>query len=328
MLGTFTAAGREQWLTAYDLRTGKFRWQRALGGEQGDTPCTIRSAPLIDRERIVVVTDDRSQLRLVCLAAADGTTVWSSVLCETSAQTLSEWATMQLATDGSSIYVATGAGVVVAVEALGGQVRWATTYPRRPTTAAPAAARGLPPQVGRVMVNRPNVPRAAEPPPGFDEHLACVWKNLLLVAANDAEMLFALDRDSGRLAWEAPLKTPERGFSRYWLGIDEERCYLAGTQVVRCHRLAGGRLEWERPLPASRGRGVLTAGGLYLPQQGSIVKLERTTGATVAEIPVALPEGEPVGNLATDGRTMWVAQPARVAALAPGLEVNRGDSAP
>jgi outer membrane protein assembly factor BamB len=158
----------------------------------------------------------------------------------------------------------------------------------------------------------------------FRDNLVLRQGDQVVVLASDFDYAFALDCQSGTLRWEAPLAPMgSGGAAQYCLGVLDGRLYLGGPRMLRTYDLRGGRLEWERPLEGSSGRGLLTRGGLYVPEKDRIMSLDPRTGVVLNSTSVIAPDGAPVGNLYSDGGRLFAVGAARVSALGPAARAEQ-----
>jgi outer membrane protein assembly factor BamB len=308
----FRSRTGKNWLAAYDLNTGKLRWYRGPlenPAERG----SFLSPPLPLGDRLVAAICDEDRLGIVILDRLTGKTLSTTQLSALPDGGLVAQAPVILSADQARIYVATGAGAVFALDRLTASVLWAVTYPRR---LPPGAVQR---QQEMMMMMGNGMPAAAQPVNSveFQENLAIHYGTLVVVLAADFDHLFALDCEDGSLRWEAPLfPSPKGAAPKYCLGVRDGRLFLGSSKVVRRYGMASGKLEWEYPLDAGTGRGLLTAEALLLPRGSEILRIDPGTGAQLGSIRVAHSDGEPVGNLYSTGSRLFAVGPARVAALA------------
>ena len=285
-------------VVAYDAETGKLRW--SLGGAvQPDQPAgSFLAAPVAVPGGLVVPMLREKALWLIFIDAATGKTGWSMRLCGEPEGGRSPWSPVGIRVDGSTAYVATGAGVVVAVDVRLGSVQWASSYRRGKLIE------------GQTMLD------------GCDEDIVIPHGHLVVVLASDSQRVFALDRRTGQLEWSAARQmtagvTPVR----YCLGVRDDCLYLAGSGVIRCCKIFGGRALWEYRGANSFGRGILTEDAIYMPGDGKILAIDPSpellsdNDRLKRSVPVTRDAEEPLGNLASDGRNLFVMGMARIAML-------------
>ncbi|GAG12354.1 unnamed protein product, partial [marine sediment metagenome] len=136
---------------------GKRLWNRGgdLDPETGEeVPVKFVAAPVAHGKRLIVPVRESGALWLYALEPrenpdwpTDGEaqwevpTVWKTFLCDEPPAGVSPWGRVGVALDGTDVYVAGGAGVAFAVDAVTGIIRWGTRY-RRSATGARTGARG------------------------------------------------------------------------------------------------------------------------------------------------------------------------------------------
>lgn len=308
---------RENRLTAYEASTGKLRWVRNAGEKSGvNEPASkagFLGSPIPYAKQLLVPIVENGSVWLASLEYGTGHTTWRTMICEEPDGGASAWAPVGVAVDGGDVYVATGAGVVAALDVLSGSVHWIALYPRKS------------------MVVNPYIQQQRRRPMAVD--VAGCWLDdtviargsHLLVMPSDADEIMAFDRRSGELQWKtARAPSSQAAAAEYCLGVLGDFVYVAGPSIVRCYKIAGGGLKWEHALSKSSGRGLLTGDSIYIPDGNEIVRIDPRVGKEVGSrelgrTRVIIPSGEPLGNLFTDGRQLLVLGPFRVYSL-EGIE--------
>jgi outer membrane protein assembly factor BamB len=302
---------RTNFLAAYDKQTGKIKWRVGPAGNTETTKFDMGflAAPIRQADLLLVPVSDNGSIWLYALAAEaseagkrdGGRVMWKTYLCDEPAGGCNPWSPVGLAVDGGDAYVATGSGVVFAVDALSGNMRWAVRYQR---TGAPSN------RLARFGI------QGTTDPVGWEEDTIIPLGQRLIILASDFDHLLALDRRTGEFLWESP-RIPSEGDAPadYCLGVAKGRLVVAGKNIVRCYDTKGGRLVWQRELADSFGRGALTAEAVYLPVKDSVLHLGTEKGEIISQVGFTSPSGEPVGNLFTDGQRLYGVGAGRVYAL-------------
>ena len=298
---------RNNVLCAYDVANGKFKWMRPAdgGGEGGKFDVGYMAAPVPYAKFLLVPVSDNGSLWLYALNKTDGKLAWKSFLCEDPMSGASPFSPIGLSVDGGDAYVATGGGVVIAVDAMSGAVRWATRY-QRSTKGGFNMARFGRPQTQMQGLD------------GWEQDVVVPHGRALVVIASDSDKLFALDRRTGELLWESPRQpTGDDDAGEYYLGTLDDGMFLAGKKSLRRYDLnKDGRLMWEaRFVSPSNGHGVLTSDAIYMPTGESIARVNPANGKIEAQVGVFSPTKEPVGNLYSDGERLLAIGLARAYSL-------------
>jgi outer membrane protein assembly factor BamB len=290
---------RTNWLAAYDARSGEARWHRSASDEkEGAQNVGFLAAPVpFGGQTLLVPVTDGGTIFLQALKASDGSTLWKSYLCDEPAGGCSPWAQVQIAVDGQEAYVACGAGVVFAVDATSGGIRWAVRYRRDG-------------QLNRQIGNAYGQQTPLLELNGWEDDVVIPYGRALVVMSSDSDRLFALDRRTGDLLWESP-----RSEADYCLGVNGRSLFVAGKNVVRRYDIPTGLMKAEVAINDSFGRGVLTSDAVYVPVKDSIVKLDLDKGKELGQVGVSLTADDPVGNLYSDGEKLWVTGGGRVYAM-------------
>jgi outer membrane protein assembly factor BamB len=310
---------RTNFLTAYDLQTGKLLWHRPAANiapvkkptETGEAQPTdipniddvgFLAAPLAYGNLLLCPVSEGGSVWVYALDKSDsGKTVWKSYLCDEPSEACNHWSSVNMAVEGRDAYVVCGTGVVFALDAVSGTVRFAKRYLR---------------DMGKetVVINYNATDKL---PNGWSEDLVIPYGNALVVMASDHDRLFAVDRRTGELIWEAP-RNPLNSDApaTYCLGVYGDLLYVAGSRVILCFDLAGeGRLRWQMQFDQpSYGRGFVCESGIFIPVADSICHLALEEEKLIKQVGVNL-NGDPVGNLYCDGKRIWVIGSNKIYAL-------------
>ncbi|VAX36603.1 hypothetical protein MNBD_PLANCTO02-859, partial [hydrothermal vent metagenome] len=290
--------GKTNWLAAYDTKTGKLKWHRSAMQDsikEKDFQVGFLAAPLSYNNSLLVPVSKQGGVWLYSLSQIDGKLEWKSLLCEAPKGVVSSYSPVGLSIEGGDIYVATGSGLLFAVGAKSGAIRWAIRYQRT----------GIPVQnPGRRSYS------VFKKPDGWNEDTIIPYRHMLVVIPSDYQLIFAVDRATGKILWESPQVPASGDIATYrCLGSVGENLYLASSRVVRCYNMNGGRLEWEQKFSGSVGQGFLSQKYLYLPIQNDIVKYDRHTGKKLASRGVYTSVDEPLGNLYSHRDNLFVLSP-------------------
>ena len=303
---------RTNYLTAYDAKSGKLLWHRAAGvstKEKSQEKVGFVGSPVPYASLLIAPVADNGEVWVYGLSQKTGKTLWKSKLCDEPTGGAATWSPTKISVDGGEVYVATGAGVVFALDGMTGSVRWAFRYPRTGRQNNYGGRYG-----------RANIKMLV--PMGLDEDLVIPYGRALVVMASDHDVIFAIDRRKGTFLWQTPVQLENEFPVNYCIGIYKNGMYLAGPKTIRRYDLRGGSLNWIKKLKtsdenddASFGRAVVTDDGLYVPVKDSILKLSHKDGSELGQQGVVLAGNAPVGNLYSDGERMFVLNPNRLSAL-------------
>jgi outer membrane protein assembly factor BamB len=305
-------------LVATDAVTGKVRW-RAVGAPSrmrrpqdmaaaAQTPVSEDRAflaPPVKAGHALLVPILRNGAVLVqALAPQDGHVLWERSLYAEPGP-VARNTPIGVAIEGNEAYVATGAGLVFALDAADGRILWAARYPRdregRPATPG-LRVFGL---------------YSRQPTEGWSRDVVIPSGGMLLVMPGDAKRILYLDRRTGELRGML-----DQGDARYVLGVLGERLFVAGSRSVECYSTREPRRLWtaghERGITGSSGRGVLTAQALYIPLGDAVALLDPQTGKPLGRIRAEITERDPVGNLVCDGTSLIATGMERTYALVDG----------
>lgn len=271
-------------LRAYEAATGRIAWGKGRGGptDGGLTYAHFCGVPVPLGERLIVPYLRGADLHLAVLKP-DGTVV-REVLVGTGRPGLAPMnGTLQPVAYDGTLYVPTGAGLLVALNAYDLSLRWLTRYDRARPNPRADDHRGV------WMMNGGVLPQA-------DEWLSCppvISRGTVILAPHDADDFFAFDRETGEQRWSAP-----RDGHRYIVGATDEHVIVAGERV-EAFDLDTGAPRWAYGKRQPTGRPALCDQNVLVPTANGLVRLDVTTGEVVGEI---LPTDTPLGNLlALDG---------------------------
>jgi len=297
---------RRNWLAAYDTATGKSKWYRSADDSDATANYEVGflGAPVPYARLLIVPVTDSGSLWLYALDRDSGKTIWKTFLCDEPIGGASPWSPVGLAVDGGDAYVASGAGVVFAVSATSGDIRWAVRYQRTGRKN---------PMMQRYWGSNAAMLLDLD---GWDEDIVIPHGSRLVVLASDYNQLFALDRRTGEFLWDSPRTPLEVPPGQYCLGVVGDNLFVAGRNIVRCYGIGrGGRLVWQRKIENSSGRGVLTEDAIYMPIKDSVARIELEKGTIETQVGVSLPAELPVGNLFSDGDKLVAVGLGRIYAL-------------
>lgn len=299
-------------LSAYDLTDrGRLAWRLparndAAAGRGGplESATWFAGAPLVVGDRLFAVVEERAELRLDVLHAADGRVVWSQPLAEldeTRAITSREAAYRRLA--GGAPALGDGVlvcplvtGAVVAVDLARRTLLWAYDYARSLPGPGDAGGNGarlraFPP--GLRGVDAGDGP-AGTPRAGWCDDGPVIADGRVILSPHDSAELHCLDLRSGSLRWKAP-----RAGRLQVAGVVGGRVVVVARDGVEALELDTGRQAWRRafePDVSPSGRGILTADRLFLPLDApEVVEIALADGAVAARSPAR--GGAVPGNL-------------------------------
>jgi outer membrane protein assembly factor BamB len=299
-------------LAAYDVTDhGRPAWRLPArkdgavgrGGPLESTTWFV-GGPLVVGDRLYVVVEERAELRLDVLQAADGRTVWSQPLAEldeSRAITSREAVARRLAGGapalGDGVLVCPlGAGAVVAVDLANRTLLWAHDYARSPPAGGDAGGNGMrlrafPP--GLRPVDAGDGP-AGMPRAGWCDDGPVVADGRVLLTPHDSAEVHCLDVRTGAVRWKLP-----REGRLHVAGVVGGRVIVVARDGVEALDLDTGRQFWRRAFEAGvapSGRGILTADRLFLPLDApEVVEIALADGTVAGRSPAR--GGAVPGNL-------------------------------
>ena len=263
---------RRSLLVCLDLATAKTVWDLT----PGDDSWAFESEPVVDGDFLYVAmrhSEVRPQLHVACyeqptLSSANRRSPklrWRTLVAsaETAAGGMQDEATHQLLTlQNGTIYCSTNLGVIGAVDAETGRIRWVTRYPRIRRIAIETTGHNAP------LLTRDLCPALAS-----DGRVFC--------APADGAVILALDATNGELMWSAEMPADVSHF----LGASGDELIVGGDQL-RWYDADNGRLRaaWpDQPRGGESmrgyGRGLLAGDQVLWPTRGAIYVFSRRLGS-------------------------------------------------
>ncbi|MBS3764799.1 MAG: PQQ-binding-like beta-propeller repeat protein, partial [Planctomycetes bacterium] len=299
---TYITERKGSYLSAYDARNGKRRWTVG-GGQMGDkkilSGCRFMNAPVPCGPHALVAIEKADGLYMVALDPRTGAINWQEFLCAYTSSPIPPKTSVGVAVDAGEVYVATGKGVVFALDGVDGHIHWASTYEGT-----------APERTDRARNNRKAPPSA---PSGWTENAVFpTGRNVVVIPADASRMLF-LDRSSGVLQQKKPRQNAESP-----LGLVQNSLIVAGQDFIRAHNVHNGKVRWKRKIKPPTGRGLVARNQILIPQKDSIAVFATDSGKQKSRIHVGLTHETPIGNLYSDGNQIYCAGLSRVFALSSG----------
>lgn len=272
-------------LRAYEASTGRATWFRGRGGDATDELRGARfcAAPIAVGSSLVVPYRQVGDLMLAVLSP-DGTLVRQVLLGSGRASLFPMNGLLSPALNDGTLYIPTGAGLLIALDAYDFSLRWLTKYDPYERFADMQARGGQWWVDDRVGVPQPDQWLSGPP---------VIAGGVVVLAAQDSDYLRAFDLEDGREVWRH-----EREGYRYVIGADDERIFIGGSRVAALS-LRTGEVLWSSSRFQPTGRAVICGLRVMVPTDAGLLKLSTDTGA---------PDGDPtpadvaLGNLfAMDG---------------------------
>ncbi|MEC9094193.1 MAG: PQQ-binding-like beta-propeller repeat protein [Planctomycetota bacterium] len=324
---------RTNYLTAYNLQTGKVLWTRSaleksatLEEEKSDTTqgkAGFLGTPIPFGNLVLCPVTEGGAISIYAMdSSSKGKTVWKTFLCDDPSEGVNHFSPVEITIAGQEAYVTCGSGVLFALNAATGNIQFARRYQRD----------GKKQSVQTSYNQRQEMLMSA----GWDDDVVVAWRNALIVMASDHDYVFAIDRRNGRFLWDAPrIPFDEEVSHAYCLGHCNDMLFMATNKAILAYSLSGdGKLQWYHKFAGnSYGRGFITSQGVYVPVEDTIVKYDLKTGRQLSQVGVNLGVENKVGNLFSDGHQIWIVGLNRVVALRSlrdrleelGAKISEGD---
>jgi len=286
---------------AFDLRTGRPLWSTAEMSEWKDL--LPGGDPAVDAHSVYlpVVTGDKFSLEkekvefvVLCADKTDGTVRWRQTIgwIEPSVRAgpYKRYAWMpgldaRITPANGMIYTVTGNGLVACQDTRDGLIVWKRKYG------------GFEP-----------APQSAGPISRRRNHDPLVLGNLLVLAVRDHPGIWAMERDTGRIAWDVPWLP-----SHNVLPLPGNRLLLQDTRNVLAVNAIDGRIAWQRRFPEPiRGRAWQDSPDTVMVPAGvKLARIAHGSGELLAQSPA--PEHGLVSCYAQRDGTVFYASNAETA---------------
>ncbi|MCH7702289.1 MAG: PQQ-binding-like beta-propeller repeat protein [Planctomycetes bacterium] len=299
-------------LIAYRAETGAILWQCGRTADRADPLGRVEflAPPILVAgllwSPILDLSDSAgagNELSMVALDPRSGQQIHRVMLCSLSRTSGFGRSALYPAAAEHTLYIPTGHGLLLAMDAEQGIVRWASQYESRQSSASNARR-----------------PRSSPGPGQWSCSPPVVCGSAVVLAPVDGRQVMAFDRNDGHRLWsiEAPIE------SEYILAGTADTVILGG-EVVQAIDVSSGAVRWTTRIPPPTGRGALSGSRIYLPTLDGLVVLDSTTGdrcdrdglcrpATLGEQvePVAIVPRKPLGNLLSMAGRLISVDPSRV----------------
>ncbi|MCY2927247.1 MAG: PQQ-binding-like beta-propeller repeat protein [Planctomycetota bacterium] len=271
-------------LSAFDAASGRAIWTTRGRPEWGALRILSDPAAADDVLYVLAMEQDLQRtctLYLACLAADDARTLWKRRL---GTLTLSEQAidmaqyACGVAVHQGAVYVSTNMGILARCDTRTGALEWVRTY--HPATPG----EGDPPRPGRRarQEQQPDRQAQAQGRARREGSVPLVAGGQVFFAPRDHSGVIALDRQTGKLAWESLLVPSDQ-----FVGLAGRAIILRDADELAALAAQTGEELWHRPIDSLGSSPALVAGEHVLVAAGdSLLRLAAQTGQTVEEAAV------------------------------------------
>ena len=267
-------------------------------------------APLPIGDQLFVLVEERGEIRLDVLAAADGAILWSQPLAELEEERaignreshLRRVGGLSPSFGDGVLACPTGAGTTVAVDLATRTLLWAYTYPQSSVSDTVLLQNGVRIRrgnaIGGAVVINGQVLGAGSGPSattGWRDGVPVVVGGRIILTPRESDEIHCVDLRTGSIAWKQPRKE-----GLYVAGVVNGSVIIVGRRGVQSLSLVDGAPRWATPLVLSgacpSGRGVITEGRLFLPlDTPEVIEVNLGDGTIVGRSPSR--GGAVAGNL-------------------------------
>ncbi|MCZ6815930.1 MAG: PQQ-binding-like beta-propeller repeat protein, partial [Planctomycetota bacterium] len=262
----------ENSLRAFEASTGRSVWTKGRAGPVEDElkEAHFFSTPVAAGPYLVAPYSLRHELFLAVIEP-DGRLVRKISLGSGRPGMLPFNAVLQPTVVDGTIYIPTGAGLLISLNAADFSLRWLTTYDRSNMPSSIDFRRQ-----GIFMAGMTRLWAYSQP----DEWLGSppvVVGGLVLLAPHDSEELLAFDRTTGELRWQF-----DRKRHRYIVGANDRVVVVAGRKVTAVD-LETGKAAWSFDEHRPTGRPALSGDRVLVPTKEGLFALSAENGKPVGD---------------------------------------------
>lgn len=248
-------------LAAYELATeGKLVWE--IGGPYGVTdPALVDTfflgAPLPLGDRLYVLAETKSEIRLLVLHAATGKLDWSqqlAVATDMSDANLRHTCGLSPSYSDGVLICPTSLGAIVAVDVNDRSLLWGFQYPRSGFEGRNRAFMAW-------QMNARN--QQNEEHDRWQDATIALAEGKVILAAPESDKLCCLNLLDGKLLWQK-----DRGRGLYVACASKGKAIIVASNEMVAYNLADGKPAWTTPLPEGArpsGRGFFNGKHFFLP---------------------------------------------------------------
>jgi outer membrane protein assembly factor BamB len=298
-------------LVARDRETGEALWE--VGGDVNSPlgQVAFQDVPVAAGGSIFVPFQRGQELVLAKLDPATGAVLAQTAVVGPPTYFSAAGGSSLIVTDGATLYVSTGNGVVAALSAADLSWRWAAPYD---TLLAGLRGRRW---WSRLPMTIPQF--------GFDRPVLA--EDLLVVAPPDTDRILAIDRFEGRQRWPAVTRVA----NQVVLGATRKGIVLAGNELVCLDARDGQAVVWRSAPLELVGRPVIQGERIYVPTRQGIAVVDASNGRLVQDPAgrrFSLASKAPVGHSVYENQVVAAALQVSdfaVYAVAPDAVVKLAD---
>lgn len=250
---------------------------------------------LFDREHSL------SEFHLCKIDIPTGAFLWTTMLCS-SPRSSEAPLYHSLSCSQGTIYVATNAGMIAAVDANSGSIKWIHTYEPLLTDAKETIV---------IDSARPETYQGSSKGPKeyrLRKFPVMVWEGLVIVFPADNPMLLALDAADGKLRWKYDV---DRQYNPLLEGIVNGRVILSMNGAAAVDAASGREIwRWKDDAVVRAGKGALTNDALFIPTNERIVKVALNDGSAETYCLWRDPETEAGSLMVLKGMTVSISHKA------------------
>lgn len=248
-------------LLAVGLKSGKRVWQAGGRGEKAGelADAFFLGVPLPLGGKLYTLVEVSSELKLVCLNAADGRVSWTQKLASVRDPLTRDVGrrvqSVNLGFGDGILVCPTNSGAILGVDLLTHSLIWAHPYHKTQAAAPPRNPRNwaMQPFVGSNLT------------PDWKASAPIVQDGRVVFTAPDGDTIRCLNLRDGSLVWEQGRKG-----DMYLGGVYGGKVILVGQNNCRALSLASGQQLWNLDTGMPSGQGVAADKVYYLPLRSAV----------------------------------------------------------
>ena len=288
---------RSNRLVAYDISdNGQLVWQlprinEKLPDEQPDSRWFLGS-PLPLGNELMVLVEERQQIRLDILASETGETIWSQPLAEVDVEydinnrDDRKQLGLSPAFAEGILVCPTGAGAAIAVDLATRTLLWAYRFTIPKPDDVRRLANGIQLRLQVLAGNMAGMQMKSSAQGNTDggkwiDSLPIITGDRVLLTPAGSEFLHCVNVRTGELLWRSP-----RADFITVAGVTNRMVILLGQKTAAAVSLDDGKIVWKQTIGTNDelvcGRGILSGNRLYVPiDSPAVVEVDTTNGEVV-----------------------------------------------
>ncbi len=258
-------------LQAFDLVTGKLKWELGLkGSDLAETYFLGPPVPIAGR--LYVLTEKQQELKLLCIDPAGGKVIATQTLAQTKDKmqqdVIRRMQAAHLSYGEGLLVCPTNAGAVLGVDLLSNSLVWAYAYREKPANGTPDEGVNMNWRGGRRFGGPPGMVfldgrwvQNTPPTAHWQVSAPVIQDGKVVFTAPDARSVHCLNLRDGSRVWVHARAEDDL----YLGGVFNGKVLIVGKRGIRAVSLSKGEVLWSLEVGLPSGQGIASNNVYYLP---------------------------------------------------------------